>query len=134
MKVNFIVGSVFEVDFPTHQYDIVYESGFLHHLQPHRRPFYLEKVRGILHPEGRYGLTCFSSEQAPGPEDWEIYETRKMPPGIGYTEVRLRAILTPYFEILEFRAMKELPNSTGLFGLKGMWTVLMKPLALETWL
>ena len=125
--VDFRAGSVFEMALPAAHFDIVYESGLLHHLQPHRRPCYLEMVCGMLKPEGRYGMTCFGPELAPSPEDWAVYESREMPPGIGYTEERLRAILEPHFEILEFRSMRELSADTGLFGMKGMWTVLMKP-------
>ena len=130
LEVDFTVGSVFKMKIPSAHFDIAYDSGLMHHLQPHRRPYYLEMVRRILKPEGRYGMICFGPEEAPCIEDWAVYEERKMPPGIGYTEERLRAILKPYFEILEFRSMRELPNDTGLFGMKGMWAVLMKPRSL----
>ena len=52
-----------------------------------------------------------------------------MPPGIGYSEDRLRGILQHYIEILEFQTMAVQPEETGHFGISGLWTVLMKPIA-----
>ncbi len=62
-------------------------------------------------------------------EDWEVYVEGKMPPGIGYSEDRLRGILQHYFEILEFQTMAVQPEETGHFGMSGLWTVLKKPIA-----
>lgn len=126
LAVNFTAGSVFEMALPSAHYDMAYDSGLLHHLQPHRRPCYLEMVCRMLKPEGYCGMTCFGPELAPSPEDWAVYEAGQMPPGIGYTEARLRAVLTPYFEILEFRPMREMSGDAGTFGMKGMWAVLMR--------
>ncbi len=131
VTINFKVGSVFDMSLPSSHFDIVYDSGMLHSLQPHRRPYYLDLVHRILKSDGRYGLTCFSPDLCSSPEDWMVYESGKMSSGIGYSETRLRAILQPFFKILEFRPMKELPDDTGLFSLKGLWTVLMKPLTNE---
>lgn len=125
--INFKVGSVFEATLPSDHFDIVYDSGLLHSLLPHRRPYYLEMVHRILKPDGSYGLTCFSPDLCSSPEDWMVYESGEMSSGIGYSETRLRAILTPFYEILEFRRMNDLPNDSELFSLNGLWAVLMKP-------
>ncbi len=126
VEVHFSVGSVFEVLIGVGEYDIVYDSGLLHHLQPHRRPQYLEIVQRALKPTGLVGLVCFSEESAPASEDWEIYQAMKMPPGIGYSESRLCQVVSPYFEVLEFRPMKVVPAESGRFGMEGLWTLLMK--------
>ena len=126
--VNFIVGSVFDIPLLQNHYDIAYDSGLFHHLPPHRRPYYLDRVRMALNQNGLFGMTCFDTPGGQPVEDWEIYETGKMPPGIGYSEDRLRGILKHYFEILELRPMKVYPEDAELFGMSGLWTVTMKPL------
>ena len=127
VDVNFIVGSIFDLALPSGHYDLAYDAGLLHHLQPHRRPYYLEKVHAVLKPNGMFGMTCFDTSAGVPKEDWEIYEEGKMPPGIGYTEDRLRRILQHRFEIIEFRPMKVQPDDSDLFGIPGLWTILMKP-------
>ena len=129
VDVNFIVGSAFDIPLLEDHYDIAYDSGLLHHLQPHRRPAYLDLVRTVLKPNGILGMTCFDTTAGRPVEDWKLYEEGKMPPGIGYPEDRLRSILQRYFEILEFQPMTVQPEETGLFGMPGLWTVLMKPIA-----
>ena len=130
LDITFTVGSVFGVEWAPAYFDFAYDSGLMHHLQPHRRPYYLEKIRRMLKPEGHLGMTCFGPEAAPTTADSVIYESGEMPPGIGYSEGRLRAILKPYFEILQFRPMQEMSNDSGLFGMKEMWAILMQPRAL----
>ena len=85
VDVNFVVGSIFDLALPGGHYDLAYDAGLLHHLQPHQRPYYLEKVHTILKPNGMFGMTCFDTSGGVPKEDWEIYEEGKMPPGIGYT-------------------------------------------------
>lgn len=128
VNVQFTVGSVFDITLTTDYYDIAYDSGLLHHLQPHRRPFYLQMVHRILKLSGLFGMVCFNDDMTPAVEDWIIYRDRKMPPGLGYSERRLVDILEPYFDILEFRPLKVVSPESGSLGYEGMWTVLMKPL------
>lgn len=128
VDVNFIVGSIFNLALPGGHYDLAYDAGLLHHLQPHQRPYFLEKVHAVLKPNGVFGMTCFDTSGGVHKEDWEIYEEGKMPPGIGYTEDRLRDILQYHFEIIEFRPMKAQSEDSGLFGISGLWAVLLKPL------
>jgi SAM-dependent methyltransferase len=127
--VNFIVGSVFDVPLRENHCDFACDSGPFHHLPPHRRPIYLDRVRMALNPNGRFWMTYFDKTGGQPVEDREIYETGKMPPGIGYTEDRLGDILQHHFEILDLRPMKVYPEDAELFGISGLWTVLMKPSA-----
>lgn len=124
--VDFMVGSVFDLALPGDHYDLAYDAGLLHRLQPHQRPFYLEKVHATLKPNGMFGMSCFDTSGGVPREDWEIYEEGKMPPGIGYSEDRLREILQYHFEIIEFRSMKAQSGDSGLFGMSGLWAILMK--------
>jgi len=126
VDITFTAGSFFDLALPGGQYDLAYDAGLLHHLQPHQRPYYLEKVHAILKPNGMFGMTCFDLTGGVPKEDWEIYEEGNMPPGIGYTEDRLRAILQHYFEIIEFRPMKAHSEDSSLFGMSGLWAILMK--------
>lgn len=126
VHVNFIVGSVFDVSLPQNHYDIAYDSGLFHHLQPHQRQYYLDLVRRALKPDGFFGMACFDTTGGLPVEDREIYERGLMPPGIGYTEDRLRDILNGFFEILELRSMKDCPEDADVLCMPGLWTVLMK--------
>lgn len=127
VEIKITLGSVFDLALPANCYDLAYDAGLLHHLKPHQRPCYLEKVREALKPDGLFGMTCFDTSGGMPKEDWEIYEEGKMPPGIGYTEDRLRAILQHAFEIIEFRPMKAQSEDSNLFGISGLWAILMKP-------
>ena len=128
VDVDFTVGSVFDLALPGSYYDLAYDSGLLHHLQPHDRPYYLEKVRAVLKPDGKFGMTCFNTSGGVPREDWEIYKEGRMPPGIGYSKDRLRGILQHFFEIIELRPMQVQSDDSELFGTPGLWTILMKPL------
>jgi len=127
VNINFTIGSIFDLTVPGSHYDLAYDAGLLHHLQPHQRPYYLRKVHAFLKPNGMFGMTCFDTSGGVPREDWEIYEEGKMPPGIGYTEDRLRDILQYHFEIIEFRPMRAQSENSGLFGMSGLWAILMKP-------
>lgn len=127
VDVSFEVGSIFDLDSNDGEYDFVYDSGVLHHMRPHRRPAYLEIIHRMMKVDGEFGLVCFDDTSAPIKEDWEIYEEMKMPPGIGYSEERLRSILEPLYDIREFRQMRQLDGESGMLGMKGFWTVLMQP-------
>ena len=126
VRVNFIVGSVFDIPLRENHYDVAYDSGLYHHLPPHRRPCYLDLVRRALKPDGRFGMTCFDTTGGRPVEDREIYERGEMPPGIGYSENRLRGTLQRFFEIVELRPMKVCPEDAEVLGMPGLWTVLMK--------
>lgn len=45
--------------------------------------------------------------------------------GLGFSEYKLRTVLEPYFEIIEFREMRDSVDE-NLFGKPFLWTVLMK--------
>lgn len=127
VDVNFVCSSVFDCRIETAAYDIVHDSGCLHHLPPHRRVGYLDLVRRALKPTGRFGLTCFNPEGGADLSDLDVYRNRTMGGGLGYTEARLREVLETAFNVLEFRRMQEMTPDARVFGKDFLWVVLMQP-------
>lgn len=121
VRIGFRCQSVYELQVEQSAYDLVYDSGCLHHLWPHRRVGYVEMIRQALKPRGYFGLTCF----APGfaeiggaldHSDWEVYQERSMKGGQAYSQEKLMEIMGEAFELVEFRAMRECDASEGAFG------------------
>lgn len=126
LAVDFKVASVFETEFDREAYDIVYDGGLFHHLQPHRRLHYLNIVRRMLKPCGKFCLLCFNKSGSPEFPDLDVYQNAKMPPGRGFSEYKLREILDPFFTIETFRPSKIMPGESDLMGIDGLWCVLMQ--------
>lgn len=127
LAVNFLCQSIFDLQVEGPGYDIVYDAGCFHHIPPHRRMNYVELVRRSLKPSGLFGLTCFTTEAGSGLSDWEVYRQRKLGGGLGYSAEQLRRIFEGSFEILEFRRMKEMAPSSGLYGKTFLWAMLTQP-------
>ncbi len=131
VPVNFICKSVFDLDV-NEQYDFVYDSGCMHHLLPHRRIQYIELIRKSLKCGGHFGLTCFapgySDEGGPTKEmtDWDVYREQTMNGGLAFSEEKVRALFSNYFENLEFRRMASMSEGSELFGVRFLWTSLWK--------
>ncbi len=120
--VNFIHGDMFEAGL-TGPYDLVYDSGCLHHLPPHRRVGYLELVGRVLKPGGHLGLVCFAAG-AMGSErsDAELYRVGSLEGGLAFTEESLRWIFADFAGV-DLRRMRE---GTGHFGESFLWTALFR--------
>jgi len=124
VSVNFHCLSFFNYDVPGETFDLIYDSGVLHHIKPHQRFDYLKKVWNLLKPNAYFGLVCFNLQGGANISDFDVYREYSMKGGLGFSEYKLKEILTPFFDIIEFNQMKEIkPN---LFGEKYLWTVLMK--------
>ena len=52
VMVAFTQANVFESDLGVAQYDLIYDSGCFHHLPPHRRTQYVDRIVGALRPGG----------------------------------------------------------------------------------
>ncbi|WNS41345.1 class I SAM-dependent methyltransferase [Paenibacillus sp. MMS20-IR301] len=126
VKVNFSCCSIFELELEPASYDLIYDSGCLHHIYPHRRASYLELVDRMLKPGGYFGLTCFAAGSM-GAEitDWEVYRQRSMRGGLGYTEEKLKTIFSG-LELIRFRRMRETAPGEELFGEAFLWTALFR--------
>ncbi len=70
-------------------------------------------------------MTCFNLDGGANISDYDVYRDHSMHGGLGFSEYKLRSILDDYFEIIEFREMKE-SNDENVFGKSFLWTVLMK--------
>ncbi|MBW0115557.1 SAM-dependent methyltransferase, partial [Pseudonocardia abyssalis] len=114
--------SLFDLVVEPGAYDLVYDSGCLHHVAPHRRPQYLDLVRRALAPGGRFGLVCFGPDGGSGLTDAEVYQRRTLGGGLGFSDGQLRALCSDGFCVEELRPMD--PSVPGRFG-EGYLTVLL---------
>lgn len=118
--------SVFELERPAAHADLVYDSGLFHHLPPHRRAGYVERVAAWLKPGGLLALSCFTPEGGSGLSDEDVYTRRTLGGGLGYTEAQLRAIWGEAFEVLSLRPMQAHPQGAAVFGLPFLWVMLAR--------
>lgn len=131
LDVNFECRSVFELA-PEQEYDLVYDSGCLHHLLPHQRIPYIEMIHQALKPGGYFGMTCFAPGFGGqgGPEsvmdDWQVYQEKSMKGGLAFTEEKLRYLLQDPFECVELRPMKAMSQDENCFGLPILWVTMWR--------
>ncbi len=98
---------------PCATYDLVYDSGCFHHLAPHRRETYVQRVLSTLPAGGTFGIVAFCADEIRSPPDVEILASGDLGGGIGYTLDELAQIfaaLTP----VEARRVRA--DSDGGFG------------------
>ncbi|WP_284743960.1 class I SAM-dependent methyltransferase [Amycolatopsis sp. RTGN1] len=115
--VRFHQADIFAMGLPHETYDLIYDSGCLHHLAPHRRISYLALLECHLKPGGHFGLACFAAgtgDPDSGTEvpDAQLYRDRSLHGGLAYTPDELRRLFSGYTEV-ELRPMRA---DTGLFG------------------
>jgi SAM-dependent methyltransferase len=129
VDVRLRCGDAFSVTLPSGGYDLVYDSGCLHHLPPHRRVSYLALLDRVLAPGGHLGLSCFAAG-AMGCElpDEQLYRDGRLHGGLAYTPDALRSIFSAFDEI-DMRPMRELPPEAPAFGVPFMLTALFRRLA-----
>jgi SAM-dependent methyltransferase len=123
VEVNFRCADAFAADL-TGPYDLVYDSGCLHHLPPHRRVSYLALLDRCLAPGGHLALSCFAAG-AMGSElpDAEFYRHGRLDGGLAFTADELRWIFADYTEV-ELRRMRDEPADSRYFGEPFLWTAL----------
>lgn len=128
VNVNFILFNIFDWAIQEGEYDMIYDSGCFHHIAPHRRLGYLELVNKALKPGGLFAITCFSVGGRLGGSDqtdWEVYRSRSLKGGLGFTEAKLKAYFADY-EVVEMRSMREVPQPSAVFGVDALITALFK--------
>ena len=124
-SVTYQCCSIFDAQLTEGSYDLVYDSGCLHHLAPHRRRDYVELVTRALRPGGQYGLVCFRPEGGSGYTDQQVYERASLGGGLGYTEDRLRALWdAPPFTVRMLRPMQPQDEKSRRFGADFLWVLL----------
>jgi SAM-dependent methyltransferase len=77
---------------PAGQFDVVYDSGCFHHIAPHRRITYLERVLPMVRAGGRFGIVSFAAERMETPPDREIIFTGDTAGGMAFTLGELEAL------------------------------------------
>ncbi|TDW18999.1 class I SAM-dependent methyltransferase [Kribbella kalugense] len=96
---------------PEGPFDLVYDSGCFHHIAPHRRITYLQRVLPLVRPGGRFAIVTFAAEQMETPSDLDVVTTGDTYGGMTFSLDDLRTIfgtLTP----VELRAVNpDRPNT-----------------------
>ncbi|MGY3337826.1 SAM-dependent methyltransferase [Streptomyces filamentosus] len=126
--VRFTCGDAFAAGTVEGPYDLVYDSGCLHHLPPHRRVGYLALLDRVLAPGGVFALTAFAAgEDGMGSErpDADFYRAGALDGGLAYTDTDLLALFAD-LEPLEVRRMRDEPADSPRFGRGFLWTALFR--------
>lgn len=116
--------SIFDFEVHAGTYDVVYDSGCFHHIPPHQRADYVQRVSDALKPGAALGLVCFTPEGGSGRTDAEVYAQGSLGWGLGYDEPRLRQIWGAAFDIQVFRRMREYAANADVFGKEFLWAML----------
>jgi len=77
-------------------FDLVYDSGCFHHIAPHRRITYLDRILPLV--RGRFAVVTFAAERMETPSDLDIVTTGDTYGGMTFSLDDLRTIfaaLTP---------------------------------------
>jgi SAM-dependent methyltransferase len=98
---------------PAGQFDLVYDSGCFHHIAPHRRITYLERVLPTVRPGGRFGIVAFAAERMETPSDCQIVMSGDTHGGMAFSRDDLKRIFAPLHAI-ELRAVRS--DREGAFG------------------
>lgn len=112
--VSLVPVDVLREELPGESFDLVYDSGCFHHLAPHRRITYLQRVMPRIAPGGRYGIVTFAQERQPSPGDAEILASGDTAGGTSFTLQDLAAIFGPHLRLVEARAVAV--DRPGTFG------------------
>lgn len=123
--VNFSCQSIFDFKCEPESFDFIYDSGCFHHIKPHRRNQYLNTVIQLLKSDGYFAMNCFNLNGGANISDYDVYRDYSMHGGLGFSEYKLKTILETYFDIIEFREMKEIQGE-HMLGKSFLWTVLMR--------
>ncbi|AQZ62802.1 Methyltransferase [[Actinomadura] parvosata subsp. kistnae] len=116
VRVRFVCGDAFTAPELAGPYDLVYDSGCLHHLPPHRRVSYRALLERVLAPGGHLGVTCFAAGRMGSDQsDEELYRDGELHGGLAYTPEELRWLFADYTEV-ELRPMTPQPPGGPLFG------------------
>lgn len=107
-------------------YDLIVDSGFFHHLPPHRRVSYLDLVDRLLAPGGHLALACFAAGAMGSEEsDADLYRGGSLHGGLAYTPEELRRVFAG-LTVVELRRMRDEPPGSELFGEPFLWTALFR--------
>ena len=107
VKCNFFVADVIDgLDKANQTWDFAYDWGLLHHIFPERRQKYLENVRRILNPKGKFLSLCFSEKDTSFEGSAKYRETPLGSVLYFSSEDELRQLLEVHFVIVDLRTVK----------------------------
>ncbi len=124
-RIHFQCASMLEYAADAGSFDFILDSGCFHHIKPHRREQYIKRILHCLKDDGYFLLTCFNLDGGANISDYDVYRDFSMYGGLGFSEYKIKSILNHYFDIMEFRKMRETDN-VKTFGKDFMWVILMK--------
>ncbi|GAB6903955.1 class I SAM-dependent methyltransferase [Kineosporia succinea] len=117
LPVNVVVGDAFADGVVSGPYDLVYDSGCLHHLPPHRRVSYLALLERVLAPGGHFAVTCFAAGRMGSDEaDADLYRRESLAGGLAFSPDDLRWLFQQFDEV-EIRPVRAQPEHSAWFGL-----------------
>jgi cyclopropane fatty-acyl-phospholipid synthase-like methyltransferase len=85
-NIDFKVHSFMDMDFEPGSFDFVLDIGCFHHVAKEDRQKFIENVRRVLRPGGRYLLMCFSDRMGPA---WNHF-----------SEQQVRGLFSGHFNIM----------------------------------
>ncbi len=88
---------------PAGPFDLVYDSGCFHHIAPHRRITYLERVLPLVGE--RFAIVTFAAERMETPDDDRIVMTGDTEGGMAFSLGDLTEIFAP-LDPVEVRAVR----------------------------
>lgn len=113
LKCDFFVADVIEELGRVNQtWDFAYSWGLLHHIPPEQRQKYVENVRRILNPKGKYLSVSFSEMDAGFGGPGKCRKTRLCTVLYFSSEDELKELFKPYFRIIDLRMVEVI----GKFG------------------
>lgn len=98
---------------PDGQFDVVYDSGCFHHVAPHRRATYLNRVLPLIAQDGVFGIVTFASEAEALTSDAVVISTGDNGGGSSFTVEELQTIFSA-LEPIEARRVRD--DVDGAFG------------------
>jgi len=98
---------------PAGPFDVVYDSGCFHHIAPHRRATYLERVLPCIAPGGLFGVVTFASEAEELTSDADVLTSGDNGGGSSFTISELREIFSA-LDPIDSRRLR--PHVEGAFG------------------
>ncbi len=107
VKCNFLVADVIDgLDKVSQTWDFAYDWGLLHHLFPEQRKKYVENIRRILNPKGKFLSVSFSEEDTAFESSAKYRKT-----SLGTTlyfsgKDELRQLLEVHFVIIDLRTVE----------------------------
>ena len=115
-SVRFTCSSLFDFPSAGKTYDLVYDSGLLHHIFPHRRPQYIQSISSLLRKGGHLIIVAFNEKMGAMVPEEELYQCKSMEGGLSYSSEKLDFLLEGKFNRLDYRNLKNCQPKDGCFG------------------